>query len=1387
MKKNKIPPLSSGQECEHEEECFDITQNQFPTRRSGSLSTGLPPLNVAPSDVKKGKKSQDLLSEQRLEVECDEEVEECFDITQSRFPDRTESLSTGISPTNVGADVSVGRKKQSIKRGDEVESKLPNVKSQEECEEGDDECFDITQSRFPARTKSLSTGLPPSNSHHNDASKEVKDFLPPRHTKDHYDITQNLFPEGRRATSTFSNLASGKVMQTNNGAGGGDFKSDQYQKTAAFDITQNLFPEKPGQTLSAFDATEKSEMNSRPPPQFMDGSSYVLDINKRQISKDRSLLPLSVNTGTVKSKKAAIEFESSDDYVDITKQHFQSDRSTFTQLVNSGTKKDGTTYGSWDESRLITMPERTKDASWRFRRSSNNVYLDKPQFSPDLSPPSFGKPGLPESRYQQISGTVNIEPKQRFNTSEANYRDVVATSDRRPLSETANAAVEKRFNTSAEVYRDAFVSVERPPLSSTVNAIPNQRFNTIDDSYKDPQSSSDRRILSSIAHTPSQQRFITSEQGYRDNSVLSGRQPFNVNAAPEPRFKTKEQRRSDSSDGFFSSSFATDNAQPLSLTIHSSNSRFNTVTRKTLFTTNKTTDGTENEVAGIDVPPAFNKSIEMVTISSRKTTTSDASSSSNTTNLSNTLRASINAEPPLSQTIHSVSDRFNITRKSSSSFATQTVGFDMPRAFIKNIDMVTTSKAKNGKNTADEIKFSPNLSSSTTVKDLTKQTHNESSQELNPDDNQFSSILSESTTIRDVRRTQQGLQNEDAPLVDENRFSPDLTRVSNAKHKPGSNLKSTPHMPLDEGTGIDLNYFSEISDLCPPSKLRNSGPNTQTKMEESVDQLLDLSSRKTVNTATKADRSASASLSQDPFVDVPRFSQPETLMGPLRVKNLTAPPIESDDLGVDLVKFSPTSKLRPPSQVRYIQRKSADKKSQPRAPHINPYFYQLSVGQSNRNQQQKKISEYVSVDQFLDLSSQHTVNNSSMTALGQHAIMSNDPYVDITVFSNPESFSPPSKVKTYVPIEDEYFDITQSSPNGSLTRNVSSVRDAIAATKKRVNSNQNPNSLLRNVSSVRDAISASNVRKEGELDNIHMEKFESPEDEVRHWLLLRLPYLNEESIVAYTEKLIEDGFDSNEMLGELIEEDVSFMKDCDMELLVFFMDLKYWFLAHLPQLEESYITQYSRQLIDDGFDSFEMIDELKRDDLNFMKSAHRRAFDMQFPEQNEDEEASFDITRDPFRQERPSLASDPNHYSITSAKKEKAEKPTVDDTEESFDITRASFPARPSLATAAQVEDSEYHEQSVTEPDVAAGSASPKAELYQFYIEKGLNQKQASDINNFYTVLENNASSHDKKFTSIFTCPITGEHFLAGHWKEGGEVLSVGHAYWYSESSISLM
>lgn len=1371
--KNPLPS-TSNKECEDEEECFDITQNQFSARESGSLSTGLPPLNVVPTDV-----------------ECDEEVEECFDITQRRFPVRTKSLSTGMSPFNIGSATGNSRKKQqSLTEEDEVISMQPDVKSQEECEEDDDECFDITQSRFPARTKSLSTGLPPSSIHHNDVSKEVKDFLPPRNTKDHYDITQNLFPEGRRATSTFSNLASGNVMQSNNGGSSGGFKSGQYQETAVFDITQHLFPEKTGQALSAFDAIEKSEMNSRPPPQFMDGSSYVLDINKRQISKDRSFLPLLVNTGTVKPDKtadpspSAIEFESSYDYVDITKQHFKSDRSSFTQLVNSGTKKDGTTYGSWDESRLIPTPERAKDASWRFRRTTNNEYLDRPQFSPDLSPPSFGKPGLSESR-QQISGTVNIEPKQRFNTSEANYRDVVATFDRRPLSATANAAVEKRFNTSAEVYRDAFASKERPPLSSSANAMPKQRFNTISDAYKDPQSSTDRRTLSSIAHAPSQQRFITSEQGYRDNSVLSGRQPFNINAAPEQRFKTKEQRKSDAADSSFSSSFTTDNAQPLSLTIHSSTSRFNTVTRRTLFT-DKTTDGTENEVVGVDVPPAFKANIEMITVSPGKNTITNASSSSSITNQTNTSRAPVKAEPPLSQTIHSISDRFNITRKSSSSFATQTVGFDMPPAFIKNIDMVTTSEAKNGKNTmADEIKFSSNLSSSTTAKDcLTKQTHNKSSEVMNPDDNQFSSLLSESTSIRDVRRSRPGPKNEDAPLVDENRFSQDLTRVSNAKHKPGSNLKSTPHMPLDESYGIDLNIFSEVSDLCPPSKPRKSDSITQTTMED-VDQLLDLSSRKTVNTVTKVDRGASAILSDDPFVDVPRFSQPETLMGPLRVKNLTAPPIDTDDLGVDRIQFSPTSKFRPPSQVRYIQRKSADKQPQPRAPHINPYFYQLTVdSQSNKKPQQRKSSEFVSVDQFLDLSSQHTVNNSSMTALGQHAIMSKDPYIDITRFSNPESFSPPSKVKTYAPIEDDYFDITQRSIDGSLTRNVSSVRDAIAATKKRANDNQKPNSLLRNVSSVRDAMSSLNVQKEGGVGNA--ENFESPEDEVRHWLLLRLPYLDKEKIVTYTEQLIEDGFDSNEMLGELIEEDIGFMEDKHKESLAFFMDLKYWFLAHLPHLEESDIEMYSRQLVDDGFDSFEMIDELKIDDLNFMKSAHRRAFLKHLPEQNEDAEASFDITRDSFRHERPSLASDPDHHSITSSKKKIVEKPTSDDIEESFDITRASFRARSSLATDVHLEDSNCHEQPDAESAAADASVSPKSELYQFYIEKGLTVEQASDMNDFYTVLENNDSPYGKKFTSIFTCPISGEHFLAGYL-EGGEVLSDGHAYWYSESCIFLM
>ena len=61
------------------------------------------------------------------------------------------------------------------------------------------------------------------------------------------------------------------------------------------------------------------------------------------------------------------------------------------------------------------------------------------------------------------------------------------------------------------------------------------------------------------------------------------------------------------------------------------------------------------------------------------------------------------------------------------------------------------------------------------------------------------------------------------------------------------------------------------------------------------------------------------------------------------------------------------------------------------------------------------------------------------------------------------------------------------------------------------------------------------------------EKYET----VRKWLLDAVPQLHDEDVNVYASKLVEDGFDSNEMLRtELLEEDLKFMKKAHLRALI---------------------------------------------------------------------------------------------------------------------------------------------------------------------------------------------------------------------------------------------
>jgi hypothetical protein len=53
-------------------------------------------------------------------------------------------------------------------------------------------------------------------------------------------------------------------------------------------------------------------------------------------------------------------------------------------------------------------------------------------------------------------------------------------------------------------------------------------------------------------------------------------------------------------------------------------------------------------------------------------------------------------------------------------------------------------------------------------------------------------------------------------------------------------------------------------------------------------------------------------------------------------------------------------------------------------------------------------------------------------------------------------------------------------------------------------------------------------------------------------------------------------------------------------------EVEQWLMSYLPQLNKDDAVNYCKILIDDGFDSLDMLAELIEDDIYFMKKAHKR-------------------------------------------------------------------------------------------------------------------------------------------------------------------------------------
>jgi hypothetical protein len=74
----------------------------------------------------------------------------------------------------------------------------------------------------------------------------------------------------------------------------------------------------------------------------------------------------------------------------------------------------------------------------------------------------------------------------------------------------------------------------------------------------------------------------------------------------------------------------------------------------------------------------------------------------------------------------------------------------------------------------------------------------------------------------------------------------------------------------------------------------------------------------------------------------------------------------------------------------------------------------------------------------------------------------------------------------------------------------------------------------------------SDGRQEGEVGGIKARS----QDEVQQWLVSRLPSLQKQDIDTYSERLVEDGFDSIAMMDHLEEEDLGFMKKAHKRALM---------------------------------------------------------------------------------------------------------------------------------------------------------------------------------------------------------------------------------------------
>ena len=223
------------------------------------------------------------------------------------------------------------------------------------------------------------------------------------------------------------------------------------------------------------------------------------------------------------------------------------------------------------------------------------------------------------------------------------------------------------------------------------------------------------------------------------------------------------------------------------------------------------------------------------------------------------------------------------------------------------------------------------------------------------------------------------------------------------------------------------------------------------------------------------------------------------------------------------------------------------KNRRPSDDYLNKNTFSQTLAPSSTSQvatsASKSSNPFLNKNGFNDISKMRTSNSSGAQFKSSHDVTPEEKelqdYFDITTAKLPDfvemagtSASGENATGSRSPKQQEEEEYTVVGNFDRLERATSAVKDANTISKSK------SGGLSQN--EAKGQVSKTKEKKDNS----------DSEFEVMSWLLKNLPELDEEDAVSYFMSLLEDGFDSIEMLNEVLKEDLYFMKDEHQDILM---------------------------------------------------------------------------------------------------------------------------------------------------------------------------------------------------------------------------------------------